>query len=122
MKPFFWSLLVISVFVPIYTFGAGLQVMAHNQYRNRADRLKSSEQPRHPSGHVGLTGAEIAALDPDVAYAYTDSVRDGYRLGRGYEALSLELLLLDGLLFISSIVGIRACHVRSQSPDPTLPP
>jgi hypothetical protein len=117
MKAFFWVLVVISVLLPAYNLVAGLEVILHNQYQGRAARLETTEPPLIPSGHLGLTGAELSKLDQDVAFAYTDSVRDGYRLGREYSALWLRSLGLDGLLFVSSIVGLRLCRVRRQSPS-----
>jgi hypothetical protein len=59
--------------------------------------------------HLGLTGSELATLNESVALAYTDAVRDGYRLGTGYSALSIQCLGLSVLLFAASVTGLRAC-------------
>jgi hypothetical protein len=117
VKAIFGLLLLISILFPVYAVLAGLQIMLHNQYEGRFRRLHSTEESLMPSGHLGLTKTELAVLDRDVVFAYTDAVGDGFRLGRGYSELWLEAIAVDGLLFVSSVLGLWACRLRRQSPN-----
>jgi hypothetical protein len=109
MKKFFWVMLVASLASVLYEFDAELGVMAHNQYRGRHDLLdRSRPQPNHLSPHLGLTQTELGLCDKYVADAYGESVYDGYRLGRGYSRLSRQCLIMAGLLFVTSFIGIRS--------------
>jgi hypothetical protein len=114
MKAFFIVLLVVSILYPFYAMGADIFMLAHNQYEGRYRRLSITEHNLMPSRHLGLTSNEIAVVDKDVAFAYTDSVNDGYRLGLVYSRVQRRAVLLDALLFISGIVGLRACRAQRQ--------
>ena len=122
MKAFFVILLFISILIPLCNLIGGLEVMVHNQYDRRLDHLRSTESSGLPGGHLGLTARDLATLDNQVAFAYTDAVRDGYRLGLGFSALWFESMALDGLLFVSSLVGLCACRNRRQTPNQSLEP
>ena len=123
MKTFFWLMLVVSVTSVVYEFGAGLTVMAHNQYQGRHDLLDTSrQQPDHRSPHLGLTPKELSLCDKYTADAYKESVYDGYKLGTGYSRLSAQCLGLAALLLITSVAGIRSLRrdqVSNQSVQPT---
>jgi hypothetical protein len=115
LKAFFVITLLVSIVFPLYQIWTSLHVMAHNQYRNRFARLQSTERPDSPSRHFGLTGAELSTIDKDTSYAYTDAVRDGYRLGRGYSTLLQDCLVSDLLFGVASVFGLWAC----RKPGPT---
>jgi hypothetical protein len=109
MKTFFWVLLLVSVAMPVFLLQDMIRVQGHNQWKSRpvmrADATKSDGL--NAGDHFGLTGAQIAELDERVAAAYSKSVDDGCTLGRGYERLLLVALVLDGLLFVASLIGLR---------------
>ncbi len=109
VKAFFVVLLLASIVSVLYELSAGLSVMAHNHYESRHSLLDTTkEQPDHQSTSLGLTPKELSTCDVYIAAAYKESVTDGYRLGAGYNALSVQCLGLAALLFLSSIVGLRA--------------
>jgi hypothetical protein len=110
-------MLVIAVLFPVWNLVDGLETMVHNQYKGRFNRLQAAEEVKFPSLHLGLTATELAALDRNTVFAYTDAVNDGYRLGYAYSTLWLESMALDGLLFISSVLGLLACRQRKQPPN-----
>jgi hypothetical protein len=122
MKPFFIVTLLISIVFPFYSFVATMRDFAHNQWKTRHERLADTTIPKHPSAHLGLTAAQLTGLDNLVADAYKDAVYDGHRTGGGYQSLWFESMLLDGLLFVASLVGLRACRssrTSNQSLQPT---
>jgi hypothetical protein len=109
MKTFFVIMLVASVVSVFYEEFASLQVMAHNHYESRHDLLTSSTpQPDHLSVILGLTPKELSLCDEYIARAYKESVSDGYRLGTRYDSLSVQCISLAALLFLTSMLGIRA--------------
>ena len=113
---------VASLASVLYQLDAGLGVMAHNQYRGRHDLLDTSRpQPNHLSSHLGLTPMELASCDKYVADAYQESVYDGYRLGRGYSRLGEQCLILAGLLFVTSIIGISVSSGRAPNNESVQP-
>ncbi len=79
---------------------------AHNQYAMRLERLEGTTPVTSPSVHLGLTRTELSKLDEAVSSAYGAAVRDGYRLGRGYNKTWIQSLGLDVLIFVTSIVGL----------------
>jgi len=115
MKPFFVVTLLISIVFPFYSFVATMRDFAHNQWQTRHQRLADTTIPHYPSAHLGLTAAQLTDVDNLVADAYKDSVYDGYRTGGGYGALWFEAMLLDGLLIVASLVGLRACRSSRTS-------
>jgi hypothetical protein len=117
LRIFFGILLVVSILVPIYNVSSGLQVIAHNEYDGRFARLRLTDPSNHPSLHFGLTASELAAVSRETADAYRDAVRDGYRLGRGYSAIWRQSIALNGLLFLSGLVGLWSCRLRRQPPN-----
>jgi hypothetical protein len=125
VKIIFGVLLLISIVFPVHNVATGLEIVVHNEYEGRFTRLQSTEPTVRgplPNGHFGLTATDLAALDREVAFAYTDAVRDAYRLGHGYSGLWQESMVLDGLLFVSSALGLWACWSRRQSPNQTMQP
>jgi hypothetical protein len=122
MKPFFIVTLLISIVFPFFSFVATMRDFAHNQWKTRHERLANTTIPKHPSAHLGLTAAQLTGLDNLVADAYKDAVYDGHRTGRGYQTLWFESILLDGLVLVASLVGLRACRrstTSNQSLEPT---
>jgi hypothetical protein len=115
VKAFFITLLLASIVFPVYSFITSMRDFAHNQWKRRSERLEDTTLPKTPSAHLGLTASQLAGLDELVIAAYKDAVYDGFRLGSGYQRLSLQTLGLDVLLFIASLVGLRACQTRSPS-------
>jgi hypothetical protein len=108
VKTFFVIMLMASVASVFYELGAGLHVGAHNHYEARRRLLETSDrQPDPQSASLGLTQADLSQCNNYIAEAYKESVNDGYRLGAGYEQLSLQSLALAALLFLTSIMGIR---------------
>lgn len=116
MKTFFVLMLIASVASVFYELDDGLRVMGHNHYSQRHDLLAGTyllshkQQPEHMSTSLGLTAKELALCDAYVAEAYENSVNDGYRLGSGYSALSLQCVVLAALLLATSTLGIRAAR------------
>lgn len=109
MKSFFWILLVLSVVSVFHELVGELHTMAHNHYEYLRDVLDTSKkQPDHLSPSLGLTPKELVACDEYTARAYTESVSDGYRLGHGYNELSVQCLALAAFLFLTGIFGLRA--------------
>ena len=106
MKIFFVLLLLVSIVFPAYSFLTMIGDFAHNQYEMRLERLEGTTPETSPSPHLGLTRMELSKLDEPVRFAYDDAVRDGYRLGRGYNKLWNQSLGLDALLFVASIIGL----------------
>src|SRR6266542_2321195 len=106
MKAFLVFLLVVSVVFPFYSFMATIGDFAHNQYAMRLERLEGTTPVTSPSVHLGLTRTELSKLDEAVSSAYGAAVRDGYRLGRGYNKIWIQSLGLDVLIFVTSIVGL----------------
>jgi|GEM_PF-6195544 len=119
LKAFFGIVLLVAIVMPIYNVNLGLQVIVHNQYEERVARLKSTDRSDH-SSLFGLTASELAGLPRETAEAYENAVRDGDRLGRGYSALGKQSMALDGLLFLSGLVGLLCCRWRRQSPNQTM--
>jgi hypothetical protein len=123
MKSFFVIMLVASFISVPYGLWTGIVAISHNQYRGRHDLLDTSRpQPDHLSPHLGLTPKELAQCDPYVADAYRQSVYDGYKLGTFHSGLGDQCLILSVLLFITSLVGIRAvskADAKSKSVQPT---
>ena len=117
LKIFFGVVLLASILMPIYNIRSYLQVIAHNYYEDRYARLMSSGQP---DNLFGLTAPELARLPRETAEAYEQAVRDGYRLGEGYSELWSRSMALDGLLFVSGILGLWSCRLRRQSPNQTM--
>ncbi len=58
----------------------------------------------------GLTKDELESLDPKVREVYTATVNEEYRLGRLSDDMWFGFLILDFLLFVASVLGIRACR------------
>ena len=114
MKPFFITLLVISIVFPFYSFIDSMRVFAHNQWKSRHERLSETAAPNLPSPHLGLTAGNLASASEFVANGYRDSVYDGYRLGAGYEALWFQSMGLDFFLFVASLIGLGACRSSSR--------
>jgi hypothetical protein len=119
LKIFFGMVLLVSIVMPIYSVNSALQMTVHNQYEERFVRLKSSGRSDTPS-LFGLNASELAGLPRETAEAYEHAVRDGYRLGHGYSALWSQSMALDGLLFVSGILGLWSCRLRRQSPNQTM--
>lgn len=122
MKAFFVLTLVVSVLWPLIMFVGGINVMAHNQYQYRHELLDAWEREKdHASAHLGLTQKELAKCDDYTANAYRESVYDGYRLGTGYGSLALQGLSMSALLFLASVLGLRAVgsvkRFQTQSSD-----
>lgn len=114
MRAFFIFSLCISVLFPPVTFVASMRDFAHNQWEMRQRRLDGTTPVTGTSAHLGLTVAQVAGLDELVRAAYKDAVYDGHRLGAGYQLLWLGSLGLDALLFIASLIGLRACRASSR--------
>jgi hypothetical protein len=125
VKTFFVLMALTSIASLIYNLASGLKTMSHNHYDERHYLIYVAKDPPHRSESLGLTPKELARCDQYVADAYKESVRDGYRLGTGYSWLSLQCLGLEALLFVSSLVGIRAVRrsrgsqMSNQSVQPT---
>jgi hypothetical protein len=109
MKLFFTLTLLVSVLFPPVTMVMTLRDFAHNQYKERDERLHDTAVPKFPSAHLGLTAGQLNGVDGLVADAYRQSVADGHRLGSGYQQLWLESFGLSALLFFASLAGRRAC-------------
>jgi hypothetical protein len=108
MKTFFVIMLLTSISVAVYSFFAGINVMAHNHFESRYDLLDTSKrQPDHVSRILGLTPKELESCDDYVAGAYKESVNDGYRLGTGYRRLGTQMFFLSAILFLTSWVGLQ---------------
>ena len=120
LKAFFGIVLLVAIVTPIYNLRSGLQVIVHNQYEERVARLNKSADRSDHSSLFGLTASELAGLPRETAEAYENAVRDGDRLGRGYSALWKQSMALDGLLFLSGLVGLLCCRWRRQSPNQTM--
>lgn len=125
VKTFFVLMLTASVVSVACELVDGLQVMSHNHFSQRQRLLIGAypspdpqEQPEHVSTSLGLTQKELAQSDAYVAKAYTESVRDGYRLGNGYSRLCLQCLCLSVLLFVSSLFGV--CTVKRSLQTPAI--
>ena len=123
MKSFFVIMLIASVVSVPYRLLTGIDALAHNQYLSRHDLLDTSkQQPEHLSPHLGLTPTELAQCDPYVADAYKQSVYDGYKLGTFRSGLGTQCDILAALLFLASLVGIRAARkVDAKSNQSVLP-
>lgn len=121
MKAFFVIMLIASVVSAPYGVWTGIVATSHNQYRGRHDLLDTTwQQPDHRSPHLGLTPKELAQCDPYVADAYKRSVYDGYKLGAFHSRLGGQCLILSALLFITSLLGIRAVSkAGAESNQPT---
>ena len=124
MKSFFVIMLIASVVSVPYRLWTGIEALAHNQYLGRHDLLDTSrQQPDNLSPHLGLTPKELAQCDPYVADAYKQSVYDGYKLGTFDSGLGTQCDILTALLFLTSLVGIRAASKvgakSNQSVQPT---
>lgn len=111
MKQLFWGLLLVAAAMPFLLLSDVLGVQGHNQWRSRPVMRAETTMAEglNAGAHFGLTGAQLAELDEQVAAAYSKSVDDGYTLGRGYDRLLLIALGLDGLLFVASLIGLRVC-------------
>jgi hypothetical protein len=116
LKAVFGIVLLVSIVMPIYNIRSCMQIIAHNYYEDRFARLKSSGLSDTPS-LFGLTASELAGLPRETAEAYEHAVRDGHRLGQGYSALWSQSMALNGLLFVSGILGLWSCRLRRQSPN-----
>ncbi len=114
MNFFFILLLVVSIVFPIYSFATMIGDFAHNQYKMRRERLEGTTPETGSSAHLGLTQDQLVGSDDLVKDAYKDSVYDGYRLGSGYTRLWNKSLLLDSLLFIASLRGLRICRQSAR--------
>jgi len=114
MKAFFVLLLLVSIVFPVYSFMTTIGDFAHNQYAMRLERLEGTTPETSRSVHLGLTKIDLSKLDEAVRASYEDAVRDGYRLGRGYNKLCLQSLVLDVLLFIASIVGLTKLRTLKE--------
>ena len=88
---------------------------AHNQYAMRVERLEGTTPMTSPSVHLGLTKMELSKLEETVSSSYGAAVRDGYRLGRGYNKLWMQSLGLDVLLFVASIVGLTKLRTHRRT-------
>jgi hypothetical protein len=109
MKAFFLLMLLVSVASAIYQVVTRVGVYAHNHYSTRYESLNTkNRRPENASATFGLTQRDLSGTDEHIANAYKVSVLDGYRLGRGYDALSEQGLVLAALLFITSIIGLRS--------------
>jgi hypothetical protein len=115
MKTFFVLLLLVSIVFPVYSFMATIGDFAHNQYEMRLERLEGTTPETTPSAHLGLTKIELSKLDEAVSASYDQAVRDGYRLGRGYDKLWIQSLGLDVLLFLASIVGLTKLRTLRET-------
>jgi hypothetical protein len=115
MKTFFVLLLLVSIIFPVYSFMVTIGDFAHNQYAMRLERLEGTTPETSPSVHLGLTKMELSKLDEAVRASYDAAVRDGYRLGRGYNKLCLQSLGLDVLLFVASIVGLTKLRTLKET-------
>ena len=113
MKAFLVFVLLVSVVFPIYSFMAMMGDFGHNQYATRLERLQGTTPVTSPSVHLGLTKIELSKLDETASSAYGVAVRDGYRLGRGYNRLWIQSLGLDVLLLLTSIIGLTKLHARN---------
>jgi len=109
MKAFFVFMLLASVVSGFYALHNGLRVMTHNHYEYRAKLLDNSlKQYELLNENMGLTPKDLSLCTEHVANAYKVSVSDGYRLGSGYNVLSGLCLGLSALLFLTSVLGLRA--------------
>ena len=96
----------VSAFIVV---ADGIGVVAHNQYENRHSLLDTGiQQPDHRSTFLGLTPKELTLCDEYTEKAYRQAVEDGYRLGTGYTSSMRRGLVLSALLFLTSVVGLRA--------------
>lgn len=118
MRLFFIALLICSCIFPFWMFVDLIGSYAHNQYASRHllfDREANGTYSSNPE--FGLTSSQISSLDKYTAAAYTDAVRDGYRLGVCCNRLSVQSLALDFLLFIASIGGIVSNRKQRKQRD-----
>lgn len=112
MKIFFKLMLGLSILSGLYQCSSRLGVMAHSQYTGRYELLKTEPKPYQHSSFFGLTPTELAKTDDYVANAYRNAVYEGYKLGIGYDHLSLQCLAMTVLLFLSSVAGLRALRKK----------
>jgi hypothetical protein len=122
VKAFFIVTLVISIVFPFFEEFTGVLRLAHNQSARRPARLTMTSVPKLPSAHLGLTEGQLAGVDGLFAEAYRDSVGDGGRISIAYDMLRLQALGVDAVLFVASLIGLRACRssgrltMRSSQP------
>jgi hypothetical protein len=122
MKAFFVIILLASILSGFYELVAGIKVMAHNHYEYRHGLLDTSrQQPDRESESLGLTPKDLSSCNEYISRAYKESVDDGYRLGTGYDALSLQCFALAALLFLTSIVSIRAVGKGNRAVETPAP-
>ena len=117
-------ILLVSIVFPFLSLSETLTVFAHNEWDIRPEtRAEVTNRANAFAGH-GLTAAQLSNVDEFVAMAYNKSVDDGYKLGRGYSRLWFASLVLDALLFITGVIGLRLCRNlnRLTLPSGNLPP
>ena len=107
MKLFFALMLVLSFVSAGYAYIGCVGYYAHNHYGQRSALLKTTEPPLGAHLNDALTPAELANTDEHFAIAYRASVSDGARLGAVSDIFRLQSIGVSGLLFLSSIFGLR---------------
>ena len=120
MKPFLVLMLVVAVAYPFYHLFSGIEVIVHNHTHYRYESLHTPpKQGQIPDKlpDLNLTKEDLSKCEENIANAYRGSVEDGFRYCRGYGALSLECMALDALLFITSIVALRAVRKKAMLPE-----
>jgi len=117
VKVFFRITLLVSILAPVFALLSTLSFAAHNHWEVRHYLLD-----HNGASDLGLTKEDLSLCPKNVAAAYKASVNDGYKLGNGLGMLWAEVVCLAAVLFMCSLLGLRAVrkttiHLNQMSND-----